>query len=272
MPTRQALCVGINQFQHLPDAALNGCVNDAHDMVAYLKTVGFAGDDIAVLTDAQATKAAIMQRLAQMVNDAKAGKTNRIVFSLSSHGTQVPDTSGDEKDKADEAFCPTDLIQKGRVWHPDHIITDDELNALFAQLPANVLLEVYLDTCHSGTGIKQLWPARFLPPPAPIEDVWAELQGAKTLEARPGRPQVKAQRILWAGCKADQTSADAHFDNRPNGAFTFYYLKALRELGRTATRNQIITRVRAQLKDAGFEQIPQLETSATLRERSIAED
>lgn len=272
MSTRQALCVGINNFQNLPDAALNGCVNDAHDMVAYLKTVGFADEDIAVLTDAQATKAAIMQRLKQMAGDAQAGKVNRIVFSLSSHGTQVPDTNGDEKDKADEAFCPTDLIQKGRVWHPDHIITDDELNALFAQLPANVLLEVYLDTCHSGTGIKQLWPVRFLPPPAPIEEVWAEMQSAKSLEERVVRPTVKAQRILWAGCKADQTSADANFDNRPNGAFTYYYLKTLRELGGKATRNQVITRMRTQLKDAGFDQIPQLETNATLRERSIEED
>lgn len=271
MSTRRALCVGINHFKHLPDATLNGCTNDALDMAAMLKTIGFVDADITVLTDAQATKAAIMQNLTQAVNDAKAGNVNRIVFSLSSHGTQVPDINGDEKDKADEAFCPNDLIQKGRIWDPDHIISDDELNALFSQLPANVLLEVYLDTCHSGTGMKQLWPVRYLPPPAPIEEVWAEMQGAKSLEERAVKPQVKAQRILWAGCKADQTSADANFNNRANGAFTYYYLQSLHDLGSKATRNQIITRVRAQLKNAGFEQIPQLETNATLRERSLAD-
>jgi hypothetical protein len=272
MSSRRALCAGINRFKNLPDATLNGCVNDASDMAAYLKTIGFDDADITVLTDAQATKAAIMQNLTQMVNAAKAGAVNRIVFSLSSHGTQVPDTNGDEKDKADEAFCPTDLIQKGRVWDPDHIITDDELNALFAQLPANVLLEVYLDTCHSGTGIKQLWQVRYLPPPAPIEEVWAEMQGAKSLGERAVRPQVKAQRILWAGCRADQTSADANFDNRANGAFTYYYLKAQHDLGKSATRNQIITRMLSQMKTAGFEQIPQLETNATLRDRALTED
>jgi hypothetical protein len=272
MSTRRALCVGINHFQNLPDATLNGCINDALDMAALLKTTGFAEADITVLTDAQATKAAIMEHLTQMVNDANAGRLNRIVFSMSSHGTQVPDTSGDEKDKADEAFCPHDLVQKGRIWHPDHIIPDDELNALFAQLPAKVLLEVYLDTCHSGTGMKQLWPVRYLPPPAPIEAVWDELQGVKSLEERAVKPQVKAQRILWAGCRADQTSADASFNNRANGAFTYYYLKALRELGQRATRSQIIAQMRAQMKEAGFEQIPQLETNATLRERSLMED
>lgn len=272
MSTRRALCVGINHFKDYPDATLNGCINDAMDMAVFLKSIGFADDDIMVLTDAQATKAAIMQHLTQMVNDAKAGTLNRIVFSLSSHGTQVPDTNGDEKDKADEAFCPYDLAQKGKVWHPDHIIPDDELNALFAQLPAKVLLEVYLDTCHSGTGIKQLWPVRYLPPPAPIEDVWDEMQGAKSLEARKARPAVKAQRILWAGCRADQTSADASFDNKPNGAFTYFYLKALHDLGSKATRNQIISQMRSWMKEQGFEQIPQLETNATLRERSMAED
>lgn len=272
MSTRRALCVGINHFKNLPDATLNGCINDALDMAAMLKTIGFVDADITVLTDTQATKAAIMQNLTQMVNDTKAGTLNRIVFSMSSHGTQVPDTNGDEKDKADEAFCPNDLIQKGRIWDPDHIISDDELNALFSQLPASVLLEVYLDTCHSGTGMKQLWPVRYLPPPAPIEEVWAELQGAKSLEARPGKPQVKAQRVLWAGCRADQTSADANFNNRANGAFTYYYLQVLRDLGGKATRNQIITRMLAEMKAGGFEQIPQLETNATQRDRALAEE
>ncbi len=233
MSTRRALCVGINHFKDYPDATLNGCINDALDMAALLKAAGFGDDEVTVLTDADATKARIMQHLTQAVNDAKAGQLNRIVFSLSSHGTQVPDKSGDEKDKADEAFCPHDLAQKGKAWHPDHIILDDELNALFAQLPANVLLEVYLDTCHSGTGMKQLWPVRYLPPPAPIEEAWLEMQGEKSLEDRAVKPKVSAQRILWAGCRADQTSADATFDNRPNGAFTYYYLKALRELGQT---------------------------------------
>lgn len=272
MSTRRALCVGINHFKNLPDATLNGCINDALDMAAMLKTIGFVDADITVLTDTQATKAAIMQNLTQMVNDTKAGTLNRIVFSMSSHGTQVPDTNGDEKDKADEAFCPNDLIQKGRIWDPDHIISDDELNVLFSQLPASVLLEVYLDTCHSGTGMKQLWPVRYLPPPAPIEEVWAELQGAKSLEARPGKPQVKAQRVLWAGCRADQTSADANFNNRANGAFTYYYLQVLRDLGGKATRNQIITRMLAEMKAGGFEQIPQLETNATQRDRALAEE
>ena len=36
--TAKALCVGINEFAHLPQASwLNGCVNDADDMAAMLR-------------------------------------------------------------------------------------------------------------------------------------------------------------------------------------------------------------------------------------------
>ncbi len=157
MAGRKALCVGINKFKNLPSAALQGCVNDADDMEKLLKALlGFQAQDIVKLIDTKATKANIIKNLKEMVEGAKSGKYSYLVFSMSSHGTQVPDLSGDEPDRADEAFCPHDLAQKGNVWDPQHIITDDELRDLFIQLPENVLLEVYLDTCHSGTGLKQL--------------------------------------------------------------------------------------------------------------------
>lgn len=77
------------------------------------KYLGFTAADITMLLDAQATKTNIMSALNEMVSGAKAGKYSYLVFSLSSHGTQVPDLSNDEPDKADEAFCPHDLIQAG---------------------------------------------------------------------------------------------------------------------------------------------------------------
>ncbi len=70
-----------------------------------------------------------------MVDDAKKGKYSYLIFSMSSHGTQVPDVNGDEPDKADEAFCPHDLAQAGNNWDTKHIIIDDELHDLFITLP-----------------------------------------------------------------------------------------------------------------------------------------
>ena len=271
---KKALCVGINNFKNLPDAALKGCVNDANDMSALLKDLlGFADSDIVKLTDAQATKANIMNNLKSMVADAKAGKLSYLVFSLSSHGTQVPDTSGDEPDRADEAFCPNDLIQKGNQWDTDHIIIDDELHDLFVQLPEAVLLEVYMDTCHSGTGLKAIdllldRKPRYLPPPS--------LAAFEQVEGRRARGLHQAllekgmtHHILWAGCRADQTSADANIGGTYHGAFTYYYCKQMRATGNKLSRSEVLKKVRADLKKGRYTQIPQLESEATVRKSPV---
>ncbi|MDT7834344.1 caspase family protein [Aquabacterium sp. OR-4] len=295
---KKAICVGINKFANYPQFALNGCVNDAKDMAALAKEVlGFKAGEIKTLVDAQATKAAIMAELQAAVAAAKAGKLSYLLFSLSSHGTQMADKSGDEPDGMDEAFVPYDIAQKGNAWDPARIISDDELNGLFAQLPASTLLEVYLDTCHSGSGLRgaefslHAPRARYVAPPA------GELQGAVrqrtvrgfTLQRAPGSSAAAGKgkkaaqataaaaadkavagrnHVLWSGCKANQTSADAYFSGRYNGAFTYWYVKTLRDSGNKLSRKAVVTKVRAALKGQ-FSQVPQLEGNATNRASAI---
>lgn len=291
--TKRAICVGINQFAHFPQFALNGCVNDAKDMAALCKELlGFKPSQVKVLVDAQATKAAIMAQLGQAVADARAGKLKALLFSFSSHGTQMRDASGDEPDGMDEAFVPFDIAQKGQQWDPATIISDDEFNALFSQLPPQVLLEVYLDTCHSGSGLRgaefslNAPRARFIAPPI------GELQGPVKQRAvrgftlaPPAAPAKKggkasakaaaaakavsgAHHILWTGCKSNQTSADAFFDGRYNGAFTREYIRAVRASQNTLSRQDTVKKVRAALKGK-FSQVPQLEAKATNRASAV---
>jgi metacaspase-1 len=263
----RALCVGINEFAHLPNANwLNGCVNDAQDMAAMLQRLpGFTTSNVTVLCDADATKAKVMGALSDMVADVRAGRLDHIVFSFSSHGTQVPDTNGDETvDHVDEAFACHDIAQKGPDWDRDTVIVDDELHALFADLPKGALVEVVLDTCHSGTGLKDIdllvgRKPRFLPPPT--------VKGVRRIAAK-SDPQglqelVKAtpagiRPVLFAACKADQTSADAYFDGRYNGAFTYYFLKALSATP-PPTRAGVLTAVSSSLRGGDFPQRAQLE-------------
>lgn len=271
---RRALCVGINQFKYLPGATLRGCVNDTKDMTSVLRRfLSFTPRDITVLTDKRATKANVMKYLREMVTGAKAGKYSYLVFSFSSHGTQVPDTSGDEPDRADEAFCPHDLRQKGNQWDPKRIITDDELHDLFIQLPKHVLLEVFLDTCHSGTGLRSIdmlldRRPRYLPPPS--------LEAFKQVDGRRSRGLHKTllergltHHILWAGCRADQTSADAYIGGSWHGAFTYYFCKEMRAAKNKLSRRKLLTKVRKDLAGS-YSQIPQLECEATVRRRRMA--
>lgn len=271
---RKALCVGINKFKNYPSATLQGCVNDANDMSALLqKLLGFQSGDITTLLDAQATKANIMSHLKAMVDGAKAGKYSYLVFSWSSHGTQVPDLDGDESDRADEAFCPHDLTQKGNQWDRNHIIVDDELRDLFIQLPANVLLEVYLDTCHSGTGLKAIdmlldRKPRYLPPPS--LEAFQEVEGKRSRGLSRGLLEKGiVHHILWAACRADQTSADASIASGWHGAFTYYFCKEMYACNNSLSRAQVLAKVRSDLAAGHYSQIPQLESEATKRKLPV---
>ena len=276
MANRAALCVGINTYKNYPNATLHGCVNDANAMKGLLKDyLGFTDPDIAVLTDAQATKANIVQRLRDMVAGAKAGKYAYLVFSMSSHGTQVPDANGDEPDRLDEAFCPTDLAQKGNSWDPNHVLVDDELAALFTQLPPTVLLEAYLDTCHSGTGLKALdllpdRKPRFLPPPSAelvMQREGKRLRGLGRAMLERGLPH----QILWAACRADQTSADANIGGTWHGAFTYYFEKEMRACKNHLSRSAVLAKVRADLAAGHYAQVPQLECPAIDKSAPVRE-
>ena len=176
--TRRALCVGINEFKSLPMSSwLSGCVNDANDLSKALKKLGFTARTITVLRDKDATKKKVMTALTDMVEKSVPG--DQLVFTFSSHGTQVPSMPDDpdEPDGLDEAFACYDIKSNGDSWDRKTVIIDNELRDLFEKVPEGVLVEVLLDTCHSGTGLKDLDDIqqamllgrrpRFLPPPTP---------------------------------------------------------------------------------------------------------
>lgn len=275
---RSALCVGINEFKNLPMSSwLSGCVNDAQDISAALRKLGFTSRNTTVLTDADATKKAVMGALATMVGKAKAG--DHLVFSFSSHGTQVPNHQQDdtEPDGLDECFACYDIRSTGDQWDTATVILDDELRDLFATLPAGVLVEVLLDTCHSGTGLKNLEDLqfdlmrgrrpRFLPPPTPKGVRQArsirEHAAPGAADRSPLRELIRSRGtgskpVLFAACKPNQTAADATFDSRANGAFTYLFLKALKG-SPTGSRSDLLKAVTAGLKAEEFEQRSTLE-------------
>ncbi|MGW9414350.1 caspase family protein [Arthrobacter cupressi] len=267
---KAALCVGINEFKFLPQSSwLQGCVNDANDLSALLEgRYGFPSSGITVLHDADADKDAVMAELTRLLDLAVSGKAGHLVFTFSSHGTQIPDTSGDEADRLDEAFACYGINNTGDAWDPATVIADDELFDLFSKLPDGVLMEVVLDTCHSGTGLKSLdlLPGRrprFLPAPTARAVAASEYSDTRVL-----RDLVKAggatKPVLMAACRADQTAADAYLDQRYNGAFTYNLVKALEADG-TLPRADVLKSVSKGLKAGGFDQVAQLEASTAAR-------
>jgi metacaspase-1 len=269
----KALIVGVNQYK-LPGSDLQGCVNDATNVRdVLLKYFGFTVKDIRVLVDARATKQAIMERLRWLVKDAKSG--DRLLFHFSGHGSQIRDREGDElKDKMDEIICPHDMD-----WDGTYIV-DDDLKAVFSKLPSGVRLEVLLDSCHSGSGTRVVEAfasqppehairQRFLVPPVDIRCRNADEDDLKL--QRIGRSDNPQAHVLFAGCKDNQTSADAFIGGTYNGAFTYYFCKHLRDVQGAISRAELLKRLRASLKHENYSQIPQLECPAPAKKKKLLE-
>ncbi|UCH94968.1 MAG: caspase family protein, partial [Candidatus Aminicenantes bacterium] len=76
--------------------------------------------------------------------------------------------------------------------------------------------------------------------------------------------------ILWTGCRADQLSADALIDEDWHGAFTYYFCKEMRAHQNQLTRKDLMKKVRENLKEGDYTQIPQLECEAKARNNAVA--
>lgn len=258
-PMKRALLVGINDYPG-KENDLMGCVNDVHNMQDILVSLfGFPRENITMMTDRDATTENILEALETLVESAKQG--DQIVFHFSGHGSQVSDKNGDEPDRCDEIICPYDLDWKSKV------IRDDDLSKIFKSVKPGVHAEVFLDCCHSGTGLRgaggrsaSYTKKRFLTPP---KDVMPQSQEPGLVCLKPIKP-AKIQ-VLWAACRSDQYAADALMDGRYGGAFTSYLCNCIRQANGGINRNDALKLIRNGLRKGGFNQLPQLETGRKLK-------
>jgi hypothetical protein len=272
---KQALLVGINDYQGIND--LQGCINDVTNVRSLLKTFFcFSNNEIRVLTDSRATKKNILLRLEKMVKSAANG--DYLIFQFSGHGSQIRDREGDElADHMDEIICPYDMN-----WD-DGFISDDMLRQILQDLKKGVRMEILLDSCHSGTGTRDIshyyssaefcleyTKNRYLAPPVDIECRYlGEEDLLKPVRSFQTDKEIALNHILWAGCKDNQTSADAMIDGNYNGAFSYYFCKHVRESGGTISRADLLFRVKNSLKYNKYDQVPQLECKESLKSGNI---
>lgn len=269
----RALLIGINNYEESP---LRGCVNDVADLAAFLtRQLNFVPSDITLLLDGRATRAAILKNLRAMIRAMRSG--DRALLHFSGHGVQLPSSMGSgEEDALDEAICPFDYS-----WDDleGSFLRDKDFRRELAQLPADATFVWISDSCHSGTLTKALARhgrdarPRFLQPPMDVAWRIATLRsrGLRKTRGLQGTAE-ELQLALVAGCKAEQTSADAFFDGRPNGALTYYLLRELEKGdGLQVTLAPLVGRVQKVLASEGFEQEPVLEGAARqLRQAFLA--
>lgn len=243
---KYGLFVGINNYPD-PTPTLYGAVNDAKNMKSLLETrFGFSAANDVILTDEQATRAAILAQLQKL--GAKAGAGDLLVFQYSGHGTLFPDKYSmevDEKQKTelhvtfengekldipadyyDSAICPwdTDGDSSGMLW--GNMILDDELYNAFAPLTAKGVHVVFIsDSCHSGTigkdakikgQIRFANPLAFFKAKSFADMNLAAPAGQKTVKAR----QMPGNYIALTAAKDNEFAMDSSGGKIPSGLFT----------------------------------------------------
>ncbi len=265
MAKKTAVCIGINNYPG-SENDLSGCLNDVKDWAEELVKRGYT---VTKLTDSRATKKNILEKLAMVVESAEAGDS--VFIQYSGHGSFVPDTNGDEPDGTDECLCPHDIDQNGDI-------TDDEIYEIFSQKVRGVKLVMVSDSCHSGTVTR--WKpglgngkkskgkrVRFLPPETFMGKRVVNKLGTRISRASqtPGRNGS----LLIAGCQDREYSYDAEFGNRPNGAFTYAALEALKTMNSRSTYSDWYKAIRELLPTQEYPQTPKLFGSTAMRKWKI---
>jgi hypothetical protein len=246
---KYGLFVGINAYAGGINP-LKGCVNDATKMQdAMITKFGFKAADTTLLTDAAATREAILTNLKKY--QALAGVGDILVFHYSGHGTLFPDSYSEEqdetnmiymeapgddgkmeviyeRDKYDSAIVPVDARSRtsGKPWR--NLILDDELYSIFSAVTRKGAQVVLIsDSCHSGS-IDRPIPMGYQARTQSLATVFgvrkfAELDLEKPATSKAGRttlPPAKGLYLAMTGSKDDEFSLDASFGGVPMGLFT----------------------------------------------------
>jgi hypothetical protein len=133
------------------DGKLSRCVNNAKDMQKICKLQGFATE---IIPNEEATADAITGAIGQAGHNLRPGGS--FVISYSGNGGEVPDETGDSEMGLDQTWVAF-----------DRMIVDHELYNLWGRFEPGVRIQVYSDSCHSGTVFHMLmtpsgaigWPA-----------------------------------------------------------------------------------------------------------------
>jgi hypothetical protein len=252
---RKALLIGINYFGQ--DGELRGCINDVHNVSAFLvEKYGYKREDMVILTDdqpnpaMQPTRANIIRAMGWLVNGAQAN--DALFLHYSGHGGQTEDEDGDEDDGYDEVIYPVDFKDAG------HIVDDEIHFRVVKPLVQGVRLTAIFDSCHSATvmdlpyvygtkgqlkepnlakeageGLLSAISAYATGNMAGVgsavmgfaKSAW---NGNEAYEHTKDTRTSPADVIMWSGSKDDQTSADATINSKATGAMSWAFISAMK--------------------------------------------
>ena len=227
---------------------LNGCLNDLDNMRSLLEAY-----DVEIVADLRGSDMTTSNWKNAMMDIAKKAESGDTIFhSHSHHGAKTRSLDGMG---FDEIWCPDDFD-----WKDAHMIRDDWMAALMDMLKPGVKWIDFCDCCHAGGSLRDLWYQNERPRYIENPELTNKLFG---FNSKPTvTPLVVSgenyKGILLAACRSNQTSADAFIDGQYCGAFTYHFLKALRE-NMEGNYEELMIRTTDLLGLGGYDQKPELD-------------
>lgn len=225
-----ALLVGINAYSHGDE--LHGCVTDVQlQQKLLMHHFGFQAEDIQILTDAQATRQAILTAFEQhLIQQAKPGDV--VVFHFSGHGSQVLDPDRIAPDGLNSTFVPIDNFLSLKARQAGGTVPDIMGRTLFLLMSAvnTENVTVVLDCCYAGGGKRGNITVRALDggtqlQPSPEElayqQEWLKRLNLSETELKQRRQAGVAKGVVIASARRNQLATDARFSGFSAGAFTY---------------------------------------------------
>ena len=271
--SKKALIIAVGDY---PTESYWGKISSQKDVPLIVRALdhhGFTSDNILILRDTQATKAAIKAAFHKITREAEPDDI--FVIHYSGHGQQVWDKNGDELDGKDEALVPIDAKARfipGEYEGENHL-TDDELEILVGELRMQLgkkgSLTLIFDACHSGTATRGpeegVAPARgtkiFMGP-----DNWKGKAGRdegtlkfKTNSRGSEEPEM-APMVLFSGAAASQLNYETR-DEEGNfvGSLSYAISKVLLSCSSNTTNRELFDQIKSEMNVLAPKQTPQVE-------------
>lgn len=191
-----AIVIGIDRYQELPRSEF--AYNDARAVKGYLHSLGFAERNIEFLAEERATLSAIIKSVETWLpNRMKEG--GRVLFYYSGHG--APDPASGEAYLVPYDGDPSYL---GDTGYP--------LKRLYEKLARVRASEVIviMDACFTGAGGRSVLA-----------------KGARPLVLMADTGRIPSNMAVLSSAQGGQISTS--LQDKEHGAFTYYFLKAIKE-------------------------------------------
>jgi hypothetical protein len=193
------------------------------------------------------------------------GDRTALLFGINDYPGTANDLNGclnDMEDVADKiaVLWPDIAIHKFKDSEVTRARFKAELTKAIAALPEGATVVIFSDSCFSAGNTRSnphVIKPRFMPP---------EVKSRRKHRRRAFRSD-DMKWLAFSGCGEKQTSSDAYFNDRPNGAFTFYAVRCLNKV----TYADIMNCIDTKLPSSQFPQDPELHGPDYLKSRVMGE-